>query len=135
MSIANVVAVNAAAMPPTVSVAVDPVENWADVVRRTRTRWLLVTVPAADVNAPPSIEYSPPAIETAAAAVMPVIVTSAEVTELERDMSPWPANVNAFGVVSGGGVLPLPELDPPPPPPPPQAVISATKPMEMRAEN
>jgi hypothetical protein len=39
--------VNVADTPPTVRTALAPVENWAEVVTRTRMRWLLATVPAA----------------------------------------------------------------------------------------
>jgi hypothetical protein len=45
--------------------------------------WLLATVPAADVNAPPSIEYSPPVMEIGALALMPEMTTSLEPTTVE----------------------------------------------------
>ena len=73
-------------------------------------------VPAAEVKAPPFIEYSPPTIEIAVAAVIPLIVTAGEVTialgsalvELEK--------LKVLGVVSWGAtelvVITLDELEP-----------------------
>ncbi|HMN46392.1 MAG TPA: hypothetical protein PKE27_17570 [Povalibacter sp.] len=41
----------------------------------------MATVPAAEVKAAPSIEYSPPVILTAALAVMPAMTTSFEIAD------------------------------------------------------
>jgi hypothetical protein len=113
----RVVAANEADTPPTVSTALTEVENSPDVVSRTRIRWLLATEPAAAVKAPPSIEYSPPVIETGALELIPEMTISFDVTPTDNAVPDWAAKENGFGVVSaaggGGGVC-----DPPPPPPP-----------------
>jgi len=60
-------------------------------------------VPAADVNAPPLIEYSPPVIDTAAGALIPETTISFEVTTADSAVPDWAANVKLFGVVSAAG--------------------------------
>ena len=57
----------------------------AELVCRTQTVWLPAMVPAAVVNAPAQpTEYSPPVTVIAAGASMPVIVTAADVTTVDR---------------------------------------------------
>src|SRR3954469_23441908 len=102
-----------------ISVAVTVVENCPDVLTRTRMVWLLEMVPAAEVNGPPSIEYSPPVIDTAAAWLMPLTVMLPEVAAAERVALDWSGNVNVLGVVSTGGGLGVGVGFEPPPPPPP----------------
>ena len=79
VSAANVVAENVAETPPTVRIALAAVENWLEAVTRTWSLCPLPTDPAAEVKAPPLIEYSPPVIETAAAALKPATVISLDV--------------------------------------------------------
>src|SRR5262245_38152570 len=114
VSAAAVVTVNEPGTPPTFSVALAPVRNWLDDVRRTRICWLLTMDPAADVNVPPSIEYSPPAIETGAYVLMPWMATLPEDTEVARSTSTTGANWNASGVVSAARVVPVNDPDTPP---------------------
>jgi hypothetical protein len=74
------VALNVAETPPTVRTALAAVENCGEAVTRTWSLCPLATVPAAEVKAPPLIEYSPPVIETAAFALKPATVISLEGT-------------------------------------------------------
>ena len=79
VSAANVVALNVAEIPPTVRTALAAVENWLEAVTRIWSLCPLATVPAAEVKAPPLIEYSPPVIETAAFEFKPATVISLDV--------------------------------------------------------
>jgi hypothetical protein len=90
-----------------------------------------VTVPAVDVKAPPLIEYSPPVMEIALAALIPEMVISLEGTAADNAVPACAVNVKALGVVStGGGGVGVES----PPPPPPQAVSSASKPIDTMVE-
>ena len=79
------------------------------------------------MKAPPSIEYSPPLIDTAAAAVMPVIRMSSETTSPERAVPDFSGIEKAFGAVSAADAGDPDPLLPPPPPPPhaPNAITHA----------
>ena len=85
-------------------------------------------VPSADVNSPPSIEYSPPTILIATASSIPLIWIGADVNSVLMATSSISENAKASGVVStvgvgvGSGVSASFSL----PPPPPQAAIKET---------
>lgn len=81
---ASVVLVNTSDTPPIVSVVFVAVELLADEVCRTRTVCPLVTVPAAAVHAPPSMEYSPPATVIGDGAVSHCTVIGADVMTVLR---------------------------------------------------
>ena len=100
VSTARVVAVKVPVTPPTLSVALAGVENWPEEVTRTWIRWSLVKVPAAFVNAPPSIEYSPPLIVTGEEVLRPVIVTPFDTITTPRAVLTLFWNWNASGVGS-----------------------------------
>jgi hypothetical protein len=78
-------------------------------------------MPAAAVNAPPSIEYSPPVMDTGALPVMPVTTISLEAATVARAMSACTVKLNVSGVMSAEPDPPPPS---PPPPPPPQPAAS-----------
>ncbi len=81
---ATVVLLNTPLTPPTVRVVLVAVELVAALVWRTQTPWLSETLPCVFTYvAVQPTEYSPPEIETEAAAVSPVIVTGADVTTVE----------------------------------------------------
>ena len=80
---AAVVIVNTSDTPPMVSVVLLAVELLPEVVCRTFTVWPLVTVPAAAVQAPPLIWYSPPATLMAVAASIPASVIAADSVSVE----------------------------------------------------
>ena len=85
VSAGKVVTVNKPETPPTVSVVVVDVAGAAALAWRTHTDWLSLMVPGAAVNVPVQpMEYSPPATEIGAGALMPVIAAGAETTIVER---------------------------------------------------
>lgn len=99
--LATVVLVNVSDTPPTVSVVFVAVEFAPLDVWRTRTVSLFTTVPENVVHAPALfLSHSPPEIVTVAAALIPVIVTGADVANVEVATPVWSVNVNAAGVVS-----------------------------------
>ena len=97
---ATVVALNVSNTPPTVNVAFDVVPFVPAVVIFTATVFPLVTVLAVVTNAPPLIEYEPPLILIAVAALMPLIVIVFEVTAVFNAKFIWSVKLNTFGVKS-----------------------------------
>jgi len=119
-----VVVVKVADTPPTVSTALVVAENCVAVVTRIVTVCPLDTVPDVEVNALPSMEYSPPVIEIGAAALMPEMVIAFELTTADWLAPFWLLNSKPLGVVSTGGGVGEPPLPPPPPPHPPSSNVS-----------
>ena len=74
-----VVTLNVADTPPTVSVVTETVLGVGGVVSNNATVCPLDTVPVAEVQAPPFIEYCPPTTDTFVGAVVPVMVTAFDV--------------------------------------------------------
>ena len=105
MSRGWVVTLNVPETPPMISVAVTIVEKLPDEVSLIWTVCPLVIVPAADVKAPPLIEYVPPLTEMAVAVLMPEMVTVFEVTGVLSATPVCAVKLNAAGVVSAGIVV------------------------------
>src|SRR5689334_13728708 len=72
---------------------------------RTIRAWPGSRVPAALVNAPPAIEYSPFSMLIGVVVLMPVRVTLAEFTQVSRVASVLRPKLNASGVVSAANVV------------------------------
>src|SRR5690606_26618491 len=77
-----VVTLNVPLTPPTFKVTDVVVSFELEDVNLTRTVLPLTTVPLADVQAPPLIEYSPPATVIGAGILMPSIVITLDSTTL-----------------------------------------------------
>jgi len=80
----TVVDVNVSDTHPIIKTVLLAVELAADDVCLTFTVWPFVTVPAAVVQAPPLMLYSPPVTEMAAAELMPETVMAADSMTVER---------------------------------------------------
>jgi hypothetical protein len=107
VSAASVVTLKVSLTPPTVSVALVVVAWELDAVSRTKAESPLLTVPDADVNEhagqPLGMQfsaYSPPVMEMAVGALIPVTVMALETTVLFTATPVWPVKVNGFGVLS-----------------------------------
>ena len=81
------------------SVAAFVAPTVADAVTRTRTWSPLLMAPGAPVNAPPLMEYWPPATDTGAPSEIPATVTAAESTDVPGGPL-LETNANAEGSVS-----------------------------------
>jgi hypothetical protein len=97
----TVVLVNTSDTPPIVSVVLVAVLLLAELVCRTDTVCPFVTVPLAEVYAPPSILYVPLLIDIDVAVFTPDTVIALDVTVELKATSFWSAKIKASGVVSG----------------------------------
>src|SRR3569833_583628 len=125
---AAVVTTNEADTPPTVSTAVADVENCCGAVTRTRIDWPLEIVPAAEVNGPPSIEYSPPVTVPVTLELLPVIRICSDMAALAGVLP------SRAGMVNGAGVVSVTGGEEPEPPPPPQPASRASSPIDTKRE-
>ena len=86
--------------PPIVTTALWVNSLPAAATALTAIAWPLVTVPAAEVNVPPLIEYSPPVIAMGVAVSIPATVMVLEVCALPRAALVTGVKVNAVGIAS-----------------------------------
>jgi hypothetical protein len=113
ISATRVVTLNDSVTPPILRIALEVVLLFGDDVRRTCTVFQTLTLPVAEVNAPPFILYSPQIIERGVTVLIQEIVMVFEENRVEIATSVISENIYASGTLSagGGGVLEVGGVD------------------------